>query len=85
MPYKINYIKDKKIVEVFYYGHVTGEDINNATVESLAVQIKHNVILTLVNTTEVTKTSANIIDVHFIPEKFYEQTEVQQKKSNCSS
>ncbi len=80
MPFRISYLEDLNIVELLYFGHVTSDDIYNATRKSLETQNKKNTKLTLVNTLEMTETTANIIDVHLIPEKFYKQSADTRKK-----
>ncbi len=80
MPYKIIYIEENSIVEVFYYGQVTGEDIRKAVAESVETQVKNNALKSLINTLEVTDSIASITDVHFIPQNYYKKKNISRKK-----
>ena len=80
MPYKIVHIENLNIVEVMYYGIVTSDDVNNASTESQAMQVEKGSILLLVNSSKIDMTTANIMDVHLIPEKLYSKNDSIRKK-----
>ncbi len=80
MPYKIIYDEQYSIVEVFYFGQVSSKDIAEAVKDSVETQLKHGTLKSLINTLEVTDSTAGITDVHFIPERFYKKKNISRKK-----
>ncbi len=80
MPYRIEFHEESKIVEVYYFGEVTSEDISMASTESQAELIEKRTNLLLVNSEDISDTSANIMDVHLLPTKLYSKFDPDKKK-----